>query len=192
MLTSLSFKFLLLLGSLVQSQATESTDCGLLGRVYPLPADYNSLKAIQTAQGDWTNALNESFRQSETPWGPVDSDNTSISIGVFSTQSETLLAEFHHVATRPELRSHLTGGKLDGDTLYRVGSVTKILSAYAALSKLRNEHWSQPIINFIPELEDKTEGDPVHNFNWSSITLANLVNHMGGLPHDCKVSSIND
>lgn len=189
--TPLTFTFFLFLGSFVQSQSTDSTDCGLLGPVYPLPADYERSKAIQAAQSDWAHALNESFQQYKTVWGPVNSENTSISIGVFSTQSDHLLAEFHHVPTRPELRSHLTGGKLDGDSLYRIGSVTKLLSVYTALSKLRNEHWSQPIIDFIPELEHTTEVDPVHSFNWSSITLANLVNHMAGLPRDCNVSSIN-
>jgi CubicO group peptidase (beta-lactamase class C family) len=170
----------------VQAQNVQLTDCSLLGPVYPLPADLSSSKAIQTAQKTFSSLLAQAVQNGTTAWGPFDSVNTSISVAVFSTQSQKLLAEFHHVGAAPGSKTHLTGGKLDGDTLYRTGSVAKLLSVYTFLTKLGTTYWSEPVTKYIPELAHVPIDNSVRKINWSEITLGALAGQMSGLPRDCK------
>lgn len=162
------------------------TDCGLLGALYPVPGSYDGCSSVQRAREEWLQLLQTALNSSSTPLGPVDAANNSISISVFSTTSGELLGEFHHGPADPRLRSHLTSGTVDGNSLYRIGSLTKLLTVYTALIKIGTAHWLDPVTNFIPELQHSAVTDQVKDIDWSSIALGDLVNHLSGLPRDCK------
>lgn len=170
----------------VQGQAIELTNCGLQGPVYPVPSNLTSLNAIRGAQSDFQRLIDEALKNGTTPWGPVDAVNTTISISVFSTQSDDLVAKYQYTGSSPALKTRLSGGKLDTDTLYRLGSVTKMLTVYTVLAKLGTRYWSEPVTNFIPELASQSMNNSVNNFNWSAVTLGSLAGQMSGIPRDCE------
>ncbi|KIW68111.1 hypothetical protein PV04_04078 [Phialophora macrospora] len=175
----------------VKAQNVQLTDCSLLGPVYPLSANLSSSNAIQTAQKTFSSVLAQAVQNGSTPWGPFDSVNTSISVAVFSTQSQKPLAEFHHIGSAPGSKTHLTGGKLDGDTLYRTGSVAKLLSVYTFLTKLGTTFWSDPVTKYISELAHVPVDNTVRNINWSEITLGALAGQMSGLPRDYALADLS-
>lgn len=182
--------FAFLLTSPVKCQNVGLTDCSLLGPVYPLPANLSNSRAIQNAQTTFSSLLNQVIQNGSSLYGPIDSVNTSISIGVFSTQSDKLLAEFHHLGSAPGNKAHLTGGKLNGDTIYRTGSVGKMLTVYTFLAKLGTKYWSEPITKFVPELAHAHVDNTVRNINWSQVTLGSLAGQMSGLPRDCEFNEL--
>lgn len=186
-LLSLSSSLLLLWTTTVRSQTVQLTDCGFLGPVYPPPPNLANTKAIQDAKNAFTRLMDSAMRNGSTAWGPVDAANSSISFAVFSTQSDQLLSEYHHLGSSPGTKAHLTGGKLDGDTVYRLGSVTKLLSVYTFLAKVGPKYWSEPVTNYVPELVARPVKNSVLDIKWSEVTLGSLAGQVSGIPHDCEL-----
>ena len=120
-LLSSSIILFLLFATSITRQNVELTDCSLFGPVYPMPVNLASSPAIQGAQKTFSSRPTQAIKNGTAPWGPFDSANTSISVGVFSTPSNNLLAKFHKFGSAPRSKAHLTGGK------YRTGSVAKLL-----------------------------------------------------------------
>lgn len=180
------FVSILLWVASVRSQDVQLSNCGLLGPVYPPPPSIADTKAIHEAKDSFKNLMDEALGKGSTPWGPVDAVNSSISFAVFSTQSAQLLSEYHHLGSGPGVKAHLTGDKLDGNTVYRLGSVTKLLSVYTFLAKLGPQYWSEPITNYVPELAGRSVKDSVLDINWSEVTLGSLAGQISGIPHDCE------
>lgn len=179
---------LLLLGH-VASQEMELSDCSLLGPIYPMPANITASPIIQGTQATFIDLLNEAFVNGTTSLGSFNVVNTSVSIGVFSAHTGEFLSEYHHAGSGPLIQDGLTGGELNADTLYRIGSIGKVLTVYTFMVKLGSKFWSEPVTNFVPELMDARDDGPVRSINWSQITLGSLARQMSGLPRDCMLSS---
>ncbi|KIV95519.1 hypothetical protein PV10_03163 [Exophiala mesophila] len=190
-LLNLSSALLLLCTTSVRSQSTQLTDCGFLGPVYPTPPHIADTKAIREAKDAFTRLMDSAMRNGSTAWGPVDAANSSISFAVFSTQSDQLLSEYHHLGSSPGAKAHLTGGKLDGDTVYRLGSVTKLLSVYTFLAKVGPKYWSEPVTNHVPELVARSVKNSVLDINWSEVTLGSLAGQISGIPHDYALTDLS-
>ncbi|KAF2705171.1 beta-lactamase/transpeptidase-like protein, partial [Pleomassaria siparia CBS 279.74] len=119
-------------------------------------------------------------------------DKFSYSIQVFSTNPgpATLWERYR---TAKNLPSNTAGVKtVDGDTVYRLGSLTKLYTVLAWLAELGDEHWNQPITKYIPELikypTDSTAPnfDAVKNTAWKDITIGSLASQVSGLGRDCE------
>ena len=81
--------------------------------------------------------------------------------------------------------------EVDGSTVYRLGSVTKIFTVLTWLAEVGDEHWFVPITNFVPELRDiqersRGEGDAIRYTDWDAVTVGALASQMSGIPRDCK------
>jgi len=179
---------LLFLGH-VASQELELSDCSLLGPIYPMPANITASPIIRETQTTFVKLLDEAFVNGTTSWGSFNVVNTSVSIGVFSAQTEGFLSEYHHAGSGPLIQDGLTGGKLNVNTLYRIGSIGKFLTVYTFMVKLGSKYWSEPVVNFVPELMDARDYGAVRSINWSQITLGSLARQMSGLPRDCMPSN---
>lgn len=169
---------------LASSQRAGLSNCPLLGPTYP-PPDLHKSQVIKDVQKAFANLINDAVATGKTELGDINTETASFSIGVFSTHSEDFLYEHHHQGT--ELNGSLTGGVLNAETLYRIGSVTKLLTVYTLLVKLGPSYWNEPIIKFIPELADAPTGNRAHRVQWSEVTLGALAGHMAGLPRNSMV-----
>ncbi|KEF57061.1 uncharacterized protein A1O9_07251 [Exophiala aquamarina CBS 119918] len=180
---------LLFLGH-VSSQQMELSDCSLLGPIYPMPANITASPVIQETQAAFNDILDESFVNGTTSWGRFNVVNISASIGVFSAQTGDFLSEYHHAGSGHLVQEGLIGGQLNAETLYRIGSVGKVLTVYTFMAKLGSKYWSEPVVNFVPELMDARDDGPVRSINWSQITLGSLARQMSGLPRDYAVTDL--
>ncbi|KAK7457402.1 hypothetical protein CaCOL14_001573 [Colletotrichum acutatum] len=169
---------LLAIDALVTSQRADLTNCPLLGPAYPLPNLHKS-QVIKDTRESFTKLINNAISTGETELGKINTATASFSISVFSADSDEFLYEYHHQGT--ELKGTVTGGSLDSDTLYRIGSVTKLLTVYTILVKLGPTYWNEPITKFIPELADAPAGHRAHRVQWSEVTLGGLASHMSGI-----------
>jgi CubicO group peptidase (beta-lactamase class C family) len=81
---------------------------------------------------------------------------------------------------------------VDGDTVYRLGRVSKVYTVLAFLAEARDVHWNSPITNFVPELAKLSkngssgEFDSVRQTAWDDITIGALASQVSGVGRDCK------
>ncbi|KAM7202250.1 beta-lactamase/transpeptidase-like protein [Rhypophila sp. PSN 637] len=115
-------------------------------------------------------------------------ENYSFSVQVFSTNpGKPIVFETFHTAQL--LPSNTTGvKKVDADTVYRLGSVTKIFTVLTFLSEVGDKYFNHPITEFVPELAELAKrGDPndhVRTVDWEDITILSLMAQMSGLERD--------
>ncbi|KAI2464940.1 beta-lactamase/transpeptidase-like protein [Annulohypoxylon bovei var. microspora] len=119
-------------------------------------------------------------------------NGTSWSIQVFSASDadDTPVWSHYHTATNL-LTSNTPGVKsVDGDTVYRLGSVTKIFTILTFLAEAGDTYWNTPVTQWVPELEllaGKAQYDPIMNVDWDSITLQDLASHLAGIVRDYAI-----
>jgi len=158
--------------------------CSLLGQVYPQPRSLLSSEVFAAGKAALFQALSDGVKTGQTDYGPLDSVNTTFSIGVFSAHDPGHLFEFHHQATGASAPKIQPG--LNGDSIYRVASVTKVLTVLTMLARLGGRvPWDDPITKYVAELRNAPVGDVVGRVQWQDVTLGALASHLGGVARDC-------
>lgn len=176
------FSYFIFLCSYVSAQSTKN--CPLLGPVFPPAKSAVSSKAVIAATNAFPDILRDALRK-----GLLDNETTSFSINVFSATTNQSLFEFHHAA--PGLNGSLTKGILNADTVYRVGSVSKLFTVYSLLVSSGFAHFNEPITTYIPLLaQNATKQDILDQIQWSDITIGALASHLAGVPRDYAVLDI--
>lgn len=78
------------------------------------------------------------------------------------------------------------------NTIYRIGSNSKLVTAYLFLLEAGSRYWSQPVTDFVPELLEETcsaAANSIDCTDWKDITLGALAGHMAGIARDYTGSS---
>ncbi|RKU43466.1 hypothetical protein DL546_001514 [Coniochaeta pulveracea] len=172
-------------------------NCPPLGAVFPKPSSaiLSSSPAIISALSNLTSTF--TARDLDNNTGAY---STSYSIEVWSATdpSGTPLWSWHHTA--PNLTHSGANGtytnttgvrKVDKNTVYRLGSLTKIFTIYTWLVQDGDVKWNEPITQYVPELQavaDKSNQDAVANVDWGDITIGALASQMAGIVRDCESS----
>lgn len=153
---------LVLLGALAGLGLAQ--DCPILGPAYPELTSPGLFGAAKTAINDEiTKALAS---------GQLD-NGTFFGVQVFSRNSDKTLYERYH------------GPAVGPDTLYRIASISKVVSVYTTLAELGDKYWGEPVTKYIPELAKLKVKNPIYDTDWSQVTLGALASHMGGISRDC-------
>jgi hypothetical protein len=181
------FKSALCLVALPAQLTVAFKQCPYLGADFPAPTTLGNSTVFQKAIANLTTALNSGIQA-----GQFNSNTTSFAINIFSTTSNTSLYQYHHTAP-PAL---LTNGtkSVNADSIFRIGSVSKLFSVYLFLIEAGDVHFHEPITKFVPELAAvaKTQNTTIATenaadvFDWEDITIGNIASQLGGLPRDCK------
>lgn len=173
------FLALLGLGLLAPSGALAAVDglCPIMGAVLPAPAQPASHAAVQKAL--------EKFKATiEQIVGGLN--RTAVSVAVKSIHDSSPLFELHH--TPPTLDPRGVK-KVDGNSVYRLGSISKIFPVLALL-KLDGVGLDDKVTKYLPELralgDQATVRDAVSQVEWDEITLGALASHLGGIGADCE------
>ena len=72
------------------------------------------------------------------------------------------------------------------ETVYRAGSVSKLLFLYTFLVEVGHAHWHRPVTDLLPELAEaakacSSEEHPLTCPDWEEITLGALASHLAGI-----------
>ncbi|KAL8993458.1 MAG: hypothetical protein Q9169_006327 [Polycauliona sp. 2 TL-2023] len=163
-----------------------------LGPTYPYPADLTSEKSLVSAA--WKNVTTtlEAYIQDPSPelTGTAGLKNLTFSLGIFSLHDAAAADSLQYHYTAAEVANSTVGiTNVDGDSIYRTASITKLLTAYLGEIILDAEDWDRPITDFVPSLaeyaqENPGEDDPVNTIQWEQVTLVALASHMAGAPRD--------
>lgn len=71
--------------------------------------------------------------------------------------------------------------------MYRVGSLSKLLTVYTLLVEVGDENLDQPVTKYVPELAGAAkEGSEIDTTRWEDITIRALGSHLAGILRDCK------
>ncbi|ORX99283.1 beta-lactamase/transpeptidase-like protein [Clohesyomyces aquaticus] len=163
--------------------AQTNANCPLLGPVFS-PASSPSLsKAVQNASSNFAGVLKEAFSS-----GLLDNQTTSFSISVFSASDNSTLYTHHFSA--PALNGSLPGGQLDENTIYRLGSLSKVLTVYGILAKNGDIDFSEPITKYVPELAAVQFDDAIDTVHWSEITVGALASQLAGISRDYALNDL--
>ncbi|OBT65869.1 hypothetical protein VE03_05427 [Pseudogymnoascus sp. 23342-1-I1] len=173
--------------------SSRSALADLLVPSYEAPVDVASNKSLVAAA--WRNATATlQTYLSDSNEGAASSavaaiKNVTFSVGLFSVEDPAASKlQFHY--TSPEIANAPNGtNKVDGDTIYRMASVTKAFTVLAGLLELNSTHWDRPITDFVPTLANYTrqspgEDDPTHITEWDKVTLRALAAQIAGVPRD--------
>ncbi|KAK6953659.1 hypothetical protein Daesc_005964 [Daldinia eschscholtzii] len=178
----------LLLAAYVAVPANGIPNCPYPGPAFPKPTALASSDIIKTAIANLTATFDARGMDPST-----NPNGTSWSIQVFSAsdpdEDEPVWSHYH---TATDLLAADTPGvkSIDGSTVYRLGSVTKIFTILTFLIEAGDTYWNTPVTQWVPELEllaGKAQYDPVMNVDWDSITLQDLASHMAGIVRDYAI-----
>lgn len=151
-------------------------NCPILGPAYPDVVDPGSSLVFDAARLAFDQEITQILSDD------LLRNGTSFSIQVFSSYSDTPIYERYHTATGLGFNT-----SVGAETLYRIASVSKLMTVYTMLTELSDKHWNDPITDYVPELA--TPGNTIDSTVWSEVTLGALASHMGGISRDCRHSS---
>ncbi|KAI1134798.1 beta-lactamase/transpeptidase-like protein [Hypoxylon sp. FL0543] len=150
--------------------------CPLDGPAFPKPLHLSQNEAVKNAVA----TLKDKF-ENVTAAAP----NYSMSIQVFAANDPVPLFSLSHTA--PNLASQNSSGvkTVDENTVFRLGSLTKIYTIYTFLINAGDKYWNEPITKFVPELQAlANRSDPVNYVAWDDITLGGLATQLTGIPRE--------
>ncbi|KAH8660133.1 beta-lactamase/transpeptidase-like protein, partial [Xylariales sp. PMI_506] len=179
-------------GSLVIAP-TNTIACPVLGPAVPAPTELSSNEKFKAAVEALDDAVTDALETGESSSGPGLFNATTMSIGMFSLDEDQLVYQRHY--TDPSVSSSEDGvNDVDANSIYRLGSISKLLTVYLFLIREGDSRFNDPITKYIPELA--TAGSNTGASNgvtppWGDITIGQLASHMGGLPRDYGVNEIS-
>lgn len=155
--------------------------CSFLGPIFPPVVNVNDSGNVLSAVSELQRSLNVLLEQD------FSAANVSFYINAFSTEGTVF--DFSYAA--PGLEGSLTNSTLDENTVFRIGSVSKLLTVYTLLVEIGMDHMNDPVTEWVPELADNSHYSCVNTSdvttaNWSQITLGALASHMAGISRDRK------
>lgn len=183
--TSLTSISLALFGSV---SAQSPNYCPLLGPVYPPPTNLSNDPTFATAIQDIASILDQATNNGSL-------SETSISVQIFDASDAAPLLNFAYTADN--INTTLGVSTVDQDTVFRVGSVSKLWTMVLFLAEEGLWPFQEPVAQFIPELREaasKLQWDPrkrrdgINHLDWGEVSIGELASHMAGVARDCKYS----
>ncbi|KAL8793819.1 MAG: hypothetical protein Q9195_003544 [Heterodermia aff. obscurata] len=172
------------------AHVSSTPPAALLGPAFSAPKDLSSNSSlVHAAWSNFTATIESYIRANTTVEGLVpDLGSYTFSVGAFSIydNAATEKLQYHH--TGPDVKTSNTGvTDVDGDSIYRVESITKLFTVYLTLLEIGSGYWDCPITDFLPDLAafaKKTPLDPLHVVDWKGVTLGTLAGQISGIPRD--------
>jgi CubicO group peptidase (beta-lactamase class C family) len=111
-----------------------------------------------------------------------DGSFATSSYSVEITSSKETLWSSHHTA-RDRNESRVGAKVVDGNSVYRIASITKTFTTLGILQQhaAGNLSLDDPISQYIAELQGPQSG----NIPWKDITLRTLASQLSGIPREC-------
>lgn len=121
-------------------------DLALLGPIYKA-ASNASYQALTDANDQATAALKHAIATGNTTYGPLDNQTTSFSVSVFDLTRDEPLFNFHFEAFG--LNGSYTKVRLGDDTIYRSGSIGKLLTMYMWMVDIGDSVFTHSITKYV-------------------------------------------
>ncbi|KAL1894019.1 hypothetical protein Sste5346_006161 [Sporothrix stenoceras] len=175
--------------------AVNSTPCPLVNAGLPAPSLLSTVGASYIK--DAINSTDLQFLAAANgliPYGTYESNTTAFAVEVYSVASGESLYTFSF--NPPGLADTHTVGvtNIASDTVFRLGSVSKLWTTYVFLIAVGDRSWNDPITDYVPELAslvaaENNIADSVDHVDWSSVTVGSLASQLGGIARDAAYNA---
>jgi CubicO group peptidase (beta-lactamase class C family) len=163
-----------------------SLTCPLLGPDFPVPTNPSGNKDVIEAQQLMASAIQQALHTNTTDGG-LDSNATSFSLQVYSLHETDPIFTYHYSA--PALSNPTEGvAAVDSNTIWRIGSNSKLWMVYVYLITAGDASWTDPITKYLPELARYAEmnandldTDSIDIVDWNAITIEALASQLAGI-----------
>jgi CubicO group peptidase (beta-lactamase class C family) len=156
--------------------------CPFLGLDLPAATNLANSPAVQNA----TSILKTRIRDGITS-GLLFPNQTSFSVDIFSADNSLPFFEYHF--SSPVLATSNGTKKVDTNSIYRIGSISKLFTVYTFLIEDGDAHFHEPITKYVPELlaasQEHPASDAANFVDWKSVTVGNLASQISGIGRDC-------
>ena len=155
-----------------------------LGKAFQAPQQLN-IAAVKEVVAQAQAELNHALISGRANDVSLTRNATSASILVTSINSNKPLLDFSFNSTSTK------ASVIDQDTIFRIGSVSKVFTVYTLLVSGGFQHLEDLVVEHVPELRDiGTRGfDGVNGVDWSEITLGALAGQLAGIARDCEFAT---
>ncbi|KAI1818667.1 beta-lactamase/transpeptidase-like protein [Poronia punctata] len=163
-----------------------------LGPLDPPPVDLTSKASLVRSQWEsLTSTLKDHFNGRQSDDSLSFLDKITFSLGLFSVHDQDGCLQYHH--TGPDVRNSTLGvNSVDGNSIYRLASMSKIFTVYAGLLLLDPSDWHKPLTEIFPEISSLPTDDPVHHVQWDTITPFSLASQISGVPRDARPFDVGE
>ena len=162
-----------------------STYCPLLGPVFPPPTYLSNDPTFAAAIQEITSTLDQA-----TSNGSLS--EISLSVQIFDASYAGPLLNFAYTADN--INTTLGVSTVNQDTVFRIGSVSKLWTMVLLLAEEGLWPFQEPVARFIPELREAASEllwDPrkrrngIDYVHWGEISIGELASHLAGIARDC-------
>jgi hypothetical protein len=168
----------------------------LLGPTYPPPSGLLSSPEVRVVTANLSASLIQAIHHGRSSYGDFAANTSSISITALSTQDDQNSSFFDFHFSSPSLNQSAGSTESVANTsMYRIGSISKILTVYTLLVNYGWDHWNDCIMKYLPELQDAATLDhdaSVAHVDWSKITIGDLASQLSGIGRDCVFCTKED
>lgn len=144
--------------------------CPVLGPAFPTPKKLHTSATFQEKLQTLHTSLDDAFKSGNSTHGSLNPDDT-FSIQIFSTTSEEPLLDYHRRG--PAVLGNRT---VDGDSIYRIASTSKLITVYMLLVQAGDAIFSEKVTKYVPELAGAG--------HWDDITVGSLASFLGDITSD--------
>lgn len=174
--------------------------CPPLSSTVPPPLSLLNSTAVQTALVQLTSNLNQATNLDNKSTYGINFNTTSLSASIFSidprssVSGQPFLWQYQHSA--PSLQQDPDGVRtVDSNSVYRIGSLTKVFTVLAFLRNAGNSYWYDPVTKYIPELAQaaatlNATSDPADYVDWNEVTVGDLASDLAGIGRDYAVEEV--
>ncbi|KAK5167149.1 uncharacterized protein LTR77_007879 [Saxophila tyrrhenica] len=150
-------------------------ECPILGPAYDRDFDLLPTEAFQAAKSSFSSKIESLFES-----GELNRTHSVFAIDVYSTYTNESI--FNYFYTGSALKEGFPSGTMDDETVWRVGSVSKLFTLYAILAHATRGVFEQPVTVFLPELKrgSSPEDKPLRWIDWDQITIGALAAQQAG------------
>ncbi|RAK81929.1 serine hydrolase domain-containing protein [Aspergillus fijiensis CBS 313.89] len=159
-----------------------------LGPIYPAPVDLSSSHShVRAVWENLTTTIDDYLKHPSKNGSTtlLGIENITFSAGLFSVHDpEAKKLQYHW--TSPEIAESTNGTrKVDGDSIFRIASVSKLFTTYAGMLSLAEGQWDLPLSKIYPgfaKYAAEAIDAPAWSINWDEITPWALASQSSGIP----------
>ena len=148
-------------------------DCPILGPTFPHSFDLSQSEAFINATEQFPDVIATLFETAA-----INETGSAFYIDVFSTETNTSIYSYSHVGSG--VQDSKMGGEMNDETIFRIGSVSKLYTAYTALVAAGLDVLRDPVTKYIPELEGNPRDQPNDYIIWEDVTVGALMSQQAG------------
>ena len=173
---------------LILSPIVAQDYCPPLGPVYAAPQNLAADSSIRQAAHEASKYIDRISKNGTA--GEFQPNTTSFSVNIFSAHGPESMFQYHYTSS---LLNTSSTKKVDENTVYRIGSISKLITVLALLLQENKVHFDDPVTNYVPVLasiaarQEAGEIDHVAVPQWSQITIGALASQLADVARSCKL-----